>query len=168
MDFRIAEVGAVECRLGRIGGLAVPPPPPIRVARMRTILDIGYTDLRLFLKRKSAYVWLFVVPLAFIYFMGFAARGPGDPHNRRPVVLIDNADTNFLGRIFVDELGAQGLRRVTREDHDDSIAGEIQIPESFSSNVLRQVQAKVQFAKRGNAAEGDSAILQLRLVRAVI
>ena len=76
---------------------------------MKRILDIGHTDLRLFLKHKSAYVWLFVVPLAFVYFMGFANRGPGDPYNRTPPVLIENADTNFLGRIFLDELSAQKM-----------------------------------------------------------
>ena len=42
---------------------------------MKHILDIGHTDLRLFFKHKSAYVWLFAVPLAFVYFMGFASRG---------------------------------------------------------------------------------------------
>ena len=76
---------------------------------MKRILDIGHTDLRLFLKHKSAYIWLFVVPLAFVYFMGFANRGPGDPYNRTPPVLIENADTNFLGRIFLDELSSQKM-----------------------------------------------------------
>jgi hypothetical protein len=66
---------------------------------MKHILDIGHTDLRLFFKHKTAYVWLFVVPLAFVYFMGFAARGPGRPYNRTPPVLIENNDTNFLGQI---------------------------------------------------------------------
>ena len=71
---------------------------------MKRILDIGHTDLRLFLKHKSAYVWLFVMPLVFVYFMGFANHGPGKPYNRTPPVLVENADTNFLGRIFLDEL----------------------------------------------------------------
>jgi len=43
---------------------------------MKRILDIGYTDLRLFFKHKSAYVWLFVMPLLFVYFMGFGNRVP--------------------------------------------------------------------------------------------
>ena len=73
---------------------------------MKQICDIGHTDLRLFLKRKSAYVWLFAMPLAFVYFMGFANRGPGVPSNRKPPVLVENQDTNFLGQVFLDELGA--------------------------------------------------------------
>ena len=66
---------------------------------MRNIFAIGHNDLRLFFKRKSALVWLFLIPLAFVYFMGFANRGGNDPANRKPAVLIENLDTNFLGRI---------------------------------------------------------------------
>ena len=64
---------------------------------MKHLFDIGLTDLRLFLKRKSAYVWLFVVPLGFVYLMGSANMGPGDPYNRTPPVRIENEDSNFLG-----------------------------------------------------------------------
>ena len=67
---------------------------------MKRILLIGHVDLRLFFKHKSAYVWLFAVPLAFVYFMGFANRGPGNPTNRKPPVVIENQDTNFLGPHF--------------------------------------------------------------------
>jgi hypothetical protein len=38
---------------------------------MRTVLLLGHTDLRLFLREKTSYIWLFAIPLAFTYFMGF-------------------------------------------------------------------------------------------------
>ena len=41
-------------------------------------------------------------------FHGLRQSRPGDPSNRKPPVLIENQDTNFLGRVFLDELGAQG------------------------------------------------------------
>ena len=134
---------------------------------MRRILDIGHNDFRLFMKRKSAYVWLFLVPLAFVYFMGFAMHGPDDPANRRPAIRVDNQDTNFLGRLFVEELGAQGLRRLKPEDKE-SAAGELRIPADFTARVLAQKQSKIRFSKHEGAGEGDSAIIELRLVRAVI
>ena len=49
---------------------------------MNRILDIGHNDLRLFLRKKSAYVWLFVMPMAFVYFMSFINREANDPSNR--------------------------------------------------------------------------------------
>ncbi len=134
---------------------------------MKRILDIGHTDLRLFLKHKSAYVWLFVIPLGFVYFMGFANRGPGDPSNRKPPVLIENQDTNFLSRLFLEELGAQGMWLLNPTNQETAARG-IRIPADFTSNVLQQKQTKVEFFKREGSAEADAAIIEVRLVRALI
>jgi ABC-type multidrug transport system permease subunit len=134
---------------------------------MKCILDIGHNDLRLFLKHRSAYVWLFVMPLAFVYFMGFANRGPGDPANRKPEVLVENLDTNFLGRLFLEELGAQGLWLMDPTNRETAARG-IRIPADFTGKVLQREQARVQFFRRQDSAEADAAIIEMRLVRALI
>jgi len=134
---------------------------------MRHVLDIGHNDLRLFFKRKSSYIWLFAVPLTFIYFMGFANRGPGDPYNRRPAVLVENQDPNFLGRVFLDELGAQGMDRVDPNNRQSAVRG-IRIPPDFTRNVLERKQTKVQFFQREGSAEADAILTEVRLVRALI
>jgi ABC-2 type transport system permease protein len=134
---------------------------------MKRIFDIGHNDLRLFLKSKSAYIWLFAVPLAFVYFMGFANREPGDPYNRRPPVLVENQDTNFLGRVFLDELDTQGMWLLNPTNRE-SAARTIRIPTNFTSQVLSGEQSKVGFFKRDGSAEADAAIIEARLVRALI
>jgi ABC-type multidrug transport system permease subunit len=134
---------------------------------MKRILDIGHTDLRLFLKHKSAYVWLFVVPLGFVYFMGFANRGPGNPYNRTPPVLVENADTNFLGRIFLDELSSQNMWLLDPTNRETA-ARVIRIPADFTSKVLQQQQSKVQFLRHDASEEADAALIEVRLVRALI
>ncbi len=134
---------------------------------MKRILDIGHNDVSLFLRRKSSYVWLFVMPLAFIYFMGFANRGPGDPSNRKPPVVVENADTNFLGRVFLDELGAQGMWLLDPTNRGTA-ARVIRIPAEFTSNALQQKQTKLEFLKRESSAGADTAIIEVRLVRALI
>jgi len=134
---------------------------------MKQLLAIGHNDLRLFLKHKSAYVWLFLMPLAFVYFMGFASRGPGDPYNRRPAVLIENEDTNFLGRIFLEELSAQNMRLLNHTNRE-SAARSIRIPADFTSNVLAGTQTRLQFLQRDSAAEADAALIELRLIGALI
>jgi len=134
---------------------------------MRRSFDIGHNDVCLFMKRKSAYIWLFVVPLAFIYFMGFANRGPGDPYNRRPPVLVENNDPNFLGRAFLDELDTQGMWLLNPTNRE-SAARTIRIPTNFTSRVLNGEQSKVGFYQRDGSAEADAAIIEVRLVRALI
>jgi len=134
---------------------------------MKRIFDIGHTDLRLFMKHPSAYVWLFVVPLAFVYFIGFANHGAGDPYNRTPPVLIENADTNFLSRIFLGELSSQNMWLLDPTNRGTA-ARVIRIPVDFTSKILRQEQSKVQFLRRDTADEADAALIEVRLVRALI
>ena len=134
---------------------------------MRNIFTIGHNDLRLFLKRKSAFVWLFLIPLAFVYFMGFANRGAGDPANRKPEVLIENLDTNFLGRIFMDELSAQKMSLLDPTNRETA-SRIIRVPADFSAKILSHQQGKVQFLKRSGSDEANAAIIQLRLFRALI
>jgi ABC-type multidrug transport system permease subunit len=134
---------------------------------MKRILTIGHTDLRLFMKNRSAYIWLFVVPFAFIYVMGYANRGAGDPYNRTPPVRIENADTNFLGRILLDELSSQNMWVLSPTNHEKA-ARVIQIPADFTSQVLGFHQSKVKFLEKEGSAEADAALIEIRLVRALI
>jgi ABC-2 type transport system permease protein len=134
---------------------------------MKRILDIGHTDLRLFMKHSSAYVWLFVVPFAFVYFIGSANNGPGDPYNRKPPVLIENADTNFLSRIFLDELSSQKMWLLDPTNRETA-ARVIRIPADFTGKILRQEQSKVEFLRRDDSGEADAALIEVRLLRALI
>src|ERR1022692_4831636 len=127
---------------------------------MKRILDIGHTDLRLFFKHKSAYVWLFVVPLAFVYFMGFANRGAGNPYNRTPPVLIENGDTNFLGRIFLEELSAQNMW-ILDPTNRETAARLIRIPDNLTDNALQLKPTKLQFLKRNDSGEADAALIEV-------
>jgi ABC-2 type transport system permease protein len=99
--------------------------------------------------------------------MGFANRGPGDPSNRRPSVLVENQDPNFLGRIFLDEMDAQGMSRVDPNSRPSAARG-IRIPPEFTRSVLDHKQTKVQFLQKEGSAEADAMLIEVRLVRALI
>jgi ABC-type multidrug transport system permease subunit len=134
---------------------------------MQRILDIGHNDLRLFFKSKTAYVWLFLIPTAFVYFLGFAARGPDDPSNRQPPVLIDNKDTNFLSRALLEEMNAQGMW-VVDPTNAAKAARELHIPADFTARILNGQKTRLPFLRREGAGEADGAMLELRLTRALI
>lgn len=134
---------------------------------MRRILAIGHNDLRLFLKSRIACVWLFVVPLAFVYFMGFANRGPGDPANPKPPLLVENLDGGFLGRVFLDELGAQGMWVVDPTNRAQAPRG-LRLPADFTARILNHQPAKVEFFELAGSGAGDAAMIELRVVRALI
>ncbi len=134
---------------------------------MKRVLQIGHNDIRLFLRMKAGYVWLFIVPLVFVYFFGMAFRRSGDPANPRPAVLIENRDAGFLGTLLLEELDAQGMRLV-----DDTKRGEaergIRIPADFTGKVLKTEPAKVEFFQVEGSGGESAFLIELRLIRAVV
>lgn len=93
-----------------------------------------------------------------------AARGPGDPANPRPSFSIENLDTGFMGRVFIDELGGQGLNVVTSTNP----ARGIRIPADFTTSILAKKPVKLEFTQRSGSGEDAAAMLELRVVRAVV
>jgi ABC-type multidrug transport system permease subunit len=128
---------------------------------------IGHNDLRLVLREKSAFIWLFVLPLAFIYFMGFAARGPGGPSTPRPSVIIDNRDPGFMGRVFLGALGDQGLQLVNPTNANEARRGLV-IPADFTERILNRQRVDVDFFKVAGSDDQAAALVELRLLRALV
>ncbi len=134
---------------------------------MRQVFLIGHHDAWMFLRERSSYIWLFVVPLVFVYFMGLAVRGPGGPEVPRPTVLIENDDPGFLGRVFLKELGEQGLDVVGRNDAAKAQRG-IAIPADFTRCVLEKKQTKVTLFKVEGSDDASASLVEVRLLRALL
>jgi ABC-type multidrug transport system permease subunit len=134
---------------------------------MKAIWVIGHNDLRRFLREKTSYAWLFVVPLVFVYFMGFAYRGPGQPANPKPTVAIENHDRGFLGRMFLEELGNQGLE-VLSATNQAGAKRRLVIPSEFTPDALAGRQVKVKFAEQEGEGADASALVELRVWRALV
>jgi ABC-type multidrug transport system permease subunit len=135
---------------------------------MTSILVIAWNDVRLFLRDRTAYIWLFAMPLAFVWVMGFAARGPGGPDDARPTVLVDNRDAGFMGRVFLRELGQQGLHIVTpgSDGAGDARRG-ITVPADFTERVLATQQVSLEFFTIEGSDTGNAQIAQLRFLRVI-
>ncbi len=138
---------------------------------MKNILSIGHNELRLFLKSRTAYIWLFALPLAFVAIMARFSFGDGKSSNRFPPVLIENADTGFLGNIFIDVLGAQGLWRLDpTKDKKSKPVRTIRVPADFTERVLARRPANVELAPVPGSedAQGDALVIEARLLRALV
>ena len=134
---------------------------------MNRVFLIALNDLRLFLREKSSYFWLFGTPLLFSFFMGFANRGPGNPSNPRPPIQIENQDRGFLGELFVEELGVQGL---TVQTNDVSVRAErkLRIPADLTEQVLAKTPVKLELFDTRGSRQGAGAMVEIKVVRALI
>ncbi len=134
---------------------------------MRTILLLGLHDVRLFLRDRASYLWLFVIPMAFVAMMSLAAPRQGNPQDARPRVVIDNRDAGFMGRVFLKELGQQGLDIVTPENPRDARRG-VTVPADFTERILATQQVKLEYFTIAGSDMGESQIVELRLLRVLL
>jgi len=131
------------------------------------VLLIAFNDLQLFLREKSSYFWLFGTPLLFSIFMGFANRGPGTPSNPRPPIQIENKDRGFLGKLFVEELGVQG---VTVQTNDAAGRAEraLRIPADLTEQVLAKKPVKLELLDTKGSRQEAGAMVEVKVVRALV
>lgn len=134
---------------------------------MKNIFTIGHHDLRLILRDRSSYIWLLVLPLLMIWFGSFAARGPGGPNAPRPTLQIENRDEGFLGRVFLDELGKEGVRQQKPGEAGTARRG-IVIPPDFTSRVLEKKRVELRYFKIEGSDDAQSMLIVFRLFRAVV
>ena len=137
---------------------------------MNRILTIAHNDIRLFLRDKSGYVWLFVVPFLFVFFFGSAGdNSDEDPANPRPYVLLDNKDTGFMGELMIAELDAQGLRVVAPgSEQEADVKRGIRFPTDFTDKIQARERVDIElFTVEGGSQQADKMI-EVRLIRAII
>ncbi len=135
---------------------------------MRSIWIIATNDLRVFLKDKGGYIWLFLMPLMFIYLFGITMRGPkGEPSDPRPQVTIRNNDAGYLGGIFVELLQAEGLRVVDAPTEGDPLRA-IDIPADFTARVEAAEAVEVGFSQNSKSSPQPAAMIEVRITRAIV
>ncbi|MBT5926286.1 MAG: ABC transporter permease [Verrucomicrobia bacterium] len=135
---------------------------------MKLLLDITINDLRLFLKDKAGYVWLFLAPLAFIYFTGLVGSGSNSaPSNPRPSVMIDNQDTGFMGQLLIKEMDAKGLQ-IIESDPEKKASRRIHIPADFTEKIKSKQKAKLIYTKRESSSVESAIMVEMRLIQATL
>jgi ABC-type multidrug transport system permease subunit len=80
---------------------------------------------------------------------------------------LDNQDTNYLAAVMVEELGKEGLR-LCMPPAGKEAQQEIRVPADFTRRILAGQQAKVEFARREDGPGGEAALVEVRLIRALI
>lgn len=136
---------------------------------MRAALLIARNDFLLFLRNRSSLVWLVVMPLTFVYFMGLANRGPGGPATLKPALLLQNRDRGFLGDQFLQDLGSQGLHLVQPTDPEASqIHRGLRLAPDFTEAVLAGRSSTVRYFEQPGGKEAESRLAEIRIARALI
>jgi ABC-2 type transport system permease protein len=106
------------------------------------MVSIFFSDLRRMLKDPMLWVWLFIMPVVFIYFTG---RFSGAQTPPKAAIKIQNRDRGELGSQFVTALPEDRVFLIrTPEDEKQAEADAILlIPEDFSERLTKGESAEV-------------------------
>lgn len=108
-----------------------------------TFLTIAQKDLRVLMRDRTALIFIFALPLAFTFILGFVfARSSDKPNAEALKVLVANQDAGKEGAALVESLGKVGLNvvpagssDVTQQVKKGEQAVGVVIPGDFSANL---------------------------------
>ncbi len=134
---------------------------------MRRILKLARFDLRLLLWDKESILWIFIMPVFFMYFTGLMSRGGGSGPPA-PRIGIVTEDSGPVTDALAARLEGQGFVVVRSSDPADTLLPRrrLELPQDFS----RQTAAgdKAEILLRGvDTGDLSGQLDQSRLRRAV-
>lgn len=119
---------------------------------IRPLIAIAGIDLLITLRDRGSLIWMFLMPLIFVFIFGnaFQSRGPNDAARPLPVVL---EDERFLGRVVIEGMRDETWDPYTISRNDstfESLRTWIEIPRGFTDSVLSGKGAAIRLVEREN------------------
>lgn len=122
---------------------------------------LAYRDLKILLPRRETWMWTFVMPIVFFYFIGNVTGGFGRKEKRDPIAVMVPSDAGFLADELIGRLEQRNFLIV----HEQNFFRELRIPPGFTASVLAGKPVKLEFTRYG--AGSDTDYDQTRVSRAV-
>jgi ABC-2 type transport system permease protein len=124
---------------------------------LRDALFLARKDLQHLFHEWGTWLWAFVMPILFFYFIGSMSGGMSRAPAAEKIGVAAGQDAGFLAEEFVRSLEAVGYR-VDRVD--DSIlvhySRRIKIPGGFTKSVLAGKQSTIKFSQTGTGLNTDN------------
>ena len=136
---------------------------------IRPALFIARKDLQYLFRLRESWLWAFVMPVVFFYFIGTITGGFARPaaERRDPIGILFPADAGVLADQIAARLERLGYRPVKVADEAALARFErrLIVPAGFSAAVLQGRPMKVKFSRTGGGMNADYD--EVRINRAV-
>ncbi|MFB3776418.1 MAG: ABC transporter permease [Bryobacteraceae bacterium] len=134
---------------------------------LRDALYLAGKDLRFLFRDRSTWIWAFVMPVVFFYFIGTMTGGYSRPATRPSIALLAAPDSGYMTDLLASRLEDRGFRVVRVETPQEAAryARRLSVPAGFTENVLSGNPMKLSLARAGDGL--DASYDQFRVGRAV-
>ncbi len=141
----------------------------MEVPRAGTIWRIAACDFRLTMRERTALLWIFMMPFAFMFFFGTIQRGRGGV-SPSATITVEDHDGGFLARDLVGQLERENyfIQMADTLPEGRSPVRTLVIPEGFTERVLgrRKVELVLRREPDSNAEAGEAA--SAALLRSIV
>lgn len=133
---------------------------------MGMILKIAFRDLSIMLRQRETQMWMFLMPLGFCAFFGFAFQ-EREGRTKKPTIAFASSDTSFAARALAAELDSLGYNVVAVNDPEElkRYRRQIHVPADFTENLMEIKQSAVVF--KHDVGEMNAHFDQVKVQRAV-
>jgi ABC-2 type transport system permease protein len=130
---------------------------------IRNAFFLARKDLRFLFREWGTWIWVFILPVFFFYFIGTITGGMAGPAPAEAVGLVAGQDAGFLVDEFARQLEAVGYK-VHRGDEGTlfQYGRMIKIPAGFTKNILAGKQSTISFTRFGTGLIADNDELRLK------
>jgi ABC-2 type transport system permease protein len=143
------------------------------VRRLRRVVALAGTDLRLTFRDRSSFFWFFLAPIIWVYFTGLMVRAPSSSHHAgpppgTPLVVVDE-DGTALSKRFVDGLrkGGFDVTLETPAEAEKKGGSRLRIPSGLSAAFEKGDQTTAALTTAGSDRLRDMD-LEVKLHKAVV
>jgi len=132
-----------------------------------TIWKIAECDFRLTWKERSVILWIFIMPIAFMFFFGFSSGGSGDS-TPTAKLTVENQDGGFLSYELLEALTKESISLVDSLSEGENPVRTIIIPPDFTRAVLSRQRVTLVLRKEEGASQEASEAVSTAIFRSLM
>jgi ABC-2 type transport system permease protein len=134
---------------------------------LRDALFLARQDLRHMFRARETWLWTFLMPIVFFYFIGTVTRGMGGEATRTETMALSApTDAGFLADDLARRLEERGYRVVRGKENELArYDRRLTLPARFTQTVLAGHPVTVEFNRKGAGMSADYD--EVRVTRAV-
>lgn len=138
---------------------------------MKTSLHMALNDLRLTIRDRTSFIWMLIMPVAFMWFFGQMGGGGSTEPPRFSLAVVDH-DGGWLARALLGELQGEKVDfeeiGPDRTDPETPRARTLVIPEGFTERVISGEQQILRLELHPDASEEFSLAAQVHVTRTIV
>jgi ABC-2 type transport system permease protein len=128
------------------------------------ISRIAACDFKLTWKDRSVILWIFLMPIAFMFFFGFAFRGSGGS-TPTATLTVENHDDGFASSELLEALSKESISLVDSLSEGQNPVRTLIIPPDFTKKVLSRQRVTLILRKEKGVSQEASQVASVAIFR---